>query len=83
MNFEVFLSKRAEKDFLNLDEQTRFHIKEKILSYAFNPFIHARKLSNSNLGTYRFRIGDYRIIADIEENKIIILRIGHRRDIYK
>lgn len=35
------------------------------------------------LGSYRFRIGDYRVIFDIENDKIIILRVGHRAKIYK
>jgi len=35
------------------------------------------------LGTYRFRIGDYRVIFDIEGKDIVALRVGHRRDIYR
>ncbi len=35
------------------------------------------------IGTYRFRIGDYRVIFDIYGEDIVILRIGHRRSIYK
>jgi mRNA interferase RelE/StbE len=35
------------------------------------------------LGEYRFRIGDYRVIFDIEGNEIVVLRVGHRREIYK
>ena len=44
---------------------------------------YAIKLSNKNIGSYRFRIGDYRIIFDIDGNDIVILKIGHRREIYK
>jgi len=35
------------------------------------------------LGTYRFRIGDYRVIFDIEGNEVVVLRVGHRREIYR
>ncbi|WP_456486560.1 type II toxin-antitoxin system RelE family toxin [Candidatus Alkanophaga liquidiphilum] len=35
------------------------------------------------IGTYRFRIGDYRIIFDIDDDNMVILRIGHRKSIYK
>jgi mRNA interferase RelE/StbE len=45
--------------------------------------ISARKLISHRIGAYRFRIGDYRIIFDIDGENIVILRIGHRRDIYK
>jgi mRNA interferase RelE/StbE len=40
-------------------------------------------LISHKIGTYRFRIGDYRAIFDIDGENIVILRIGHRRDIYK
>jgi mRNA interferase RelE/StbE len=35
------------------------------------------------LGAYRFRIGDYRVVFDLEGDEIVILRVGHRRDIYR
>jgi len=44
---------------------------------------YAIRLTESKLGTYRFRIGDYRAIFDLEGNEIVVLRVGHRRDIYK
>jgi mRNA interferase RelE/StbE len=43
----------------------------------------AEKISDPILGEYRFRIGDYRVIFDIEENEIVVLKVGHRREIYK
>ena len=38
-----------------------------------------KKILNNLLGSYRFRIGDYRVIADIEGDEIIILRVGHKK----
>jgi mRNA interferase RelE/StbE len=38
---------------------------------------YAEKLTDPKLGTFRFRIGDYRIIFDIEDNEIVVVRIGH------
>jgi mRNA interferase RelE/StbE len=35
------------------------------------------------LGPYRFRIGDYRVIFDLVDDEIVVLRVGHRREIYK
>ncbi len=54
-----------------------------MLRYAEDPLSYAVKLKDSRLGTYRFRIGDYRVIFDIEDDEIVILRVGHRRDIYR
>ena len=46
-----------------------------------NPLLYSDKLSDPALGTYKFRIGDYRVIFDIEGNDVVILRVGHRREI--
>ncbi|PIU83448.1 MAG: hypothetical protein COS68_03990 [Elusimicrobia bacterium CG06_land_8_20_14_3_00_38_11] len=35
------------------------------------------------MGMYRFRVGDYRVIFDVDKNNIVILRIGHRKKIYR
>ncbi|MBI5222086.1 MAG: type II toxin-antitoxin system RelE/ParE family toxin [Candidatus Magasanikbacteria bacterium] len=43
----------------------------------------AENLTNSELGGYRFRVGDYRIIFDVEGENIVVLAVGHRREIYK
>lgn len=50
-----------------------------------NPLDFSSTLKDSILGSYRFRIGDYRVIFDVdqEEKTIIILILGHRREIYK
>ncbi|MGN0581580.1 MAG: type II toxin-antitoxin system RelE/ParE family toxin, partial [Oscillospiraceae bacterium] len=41
-------------------------------------------LTSNRSGQWRYRIGDYRLIAEIQDSKVIILilEIGHRRDIY-
>jgi mRNA interferase RelE/StbE len=44
---------------------------------------YAEPLKQSDLGSYRFRIGDYRVVFDLDGEKIVVLRVGHRRDIYK
>ncbi|MEK6777642.1 MAG: type II toxin-antitoxin system RelE/ParE family toxin [bacterium] len=44
---------------------------------------YAKRLTDSRLGSYRFRIGDYRVIFDIEGDQIVVLRVGHRSRIYK
>lgn len=48
-----------------------------------NPRELSVKLIDESLGQYRYRIGDYRVIFDIHGNDIVILRVGHRREIYR
>ncbi len=55
----------------------------KLKEFTDEPLKYARKLTNPKIGTYRFRIGEYRVIYDIDDNKIVILRIGHRKSIYR
>ena len=71
------------KDWEDLDKEIRDRIAAKLREYSKNPFKYARKLIHPKIGTYRFRIGDWRVIFDIDGENIVILRVGHRKDIYK
>jgi len=81
--FDIVVTEKAAKDFKKIGSITSLQIARKLKEYSANPFLYARKLSDSKIGSFRFRIGDYRAIVDIEGTKIIVLRIGHRKDIYK
>ena len=81
--FKVLFSDRAKKDLFQLQSDTAKQIKQRLKYFSENPLNYAKKLKETTLGTFRFRVGDYRIIFDLVEDKIIILRIGHRKDIYK
>jgi len=50
-----------------------------------NPRIDGKALTANRNGQWRYRVGDYRIIVDIKDNELIILviAIGHRKEIYK
>lgn len=55
------------------------------ISTQQDPRISGKALQGKSLGTYwRYRVGDYRIICDIQEQKLIVLvlEVGHRKDIY-
>jgi len=80
---EVVFTKRAITDWEKLDERTRARIAKKLKEYSINPFQYARKLSHSKIGTYRFRIGDFRVVFDVEKQSIVVLRIGDRKEIYR
>ena len=83
MRYEFVYTRRAEKDIKRLDSNIRNRIGQTILRYKDNPLNYAESLTDSAIGSYRFRIGDYRVIFDIEGSDIVILRVGHRRGIYK
>ncbi|MFQ6120590.1 MAG: type II toxin-antitoxin system RelE/ParE family toxin [Methanosarcinales archaeon] len=60
-------------------------MRSKLRFYASqpNPLNFAKPIKDSRFGNWRFQIGDYRILFDVENNKIIILKVGHRKDVYK
>ena len=81
--FKVVITDRALKDIDNLTQDVKKRIASKLKEYSNDPLNYSRKLTDPKIGTYRFRIADYRVIFDIEDETIIVLRIGHRKDIYK
>ena len=83
MKYTLFYTQRAERDIARLDSKTKERIGKTLLRYQEEPLQYAEKLSDPILGGYRFRIGDYRVIFDIEGNEIVVLRVGHRREIYR
>ena len=83
MKYRLVYTLRAVKDIQGLEEKIRRRIAKTLLRYSEDPFKYAEKLTDSRLGNYRFRIGDYRIIFDLEESDISVLRVGHRKEIYR
>ena len=88
MKYKLQLTRKAKNDFLELDIKIQKRIAKKFRFYISNnqPLKYAKKLTDARLGTYRFRIGDYRAIFDIDNKGniqiLIILRIKHRKEVY-
>jgi len=83
VNFNLVYTRRALRDVGALESSVRSRIGKTLLRFREDPLKHAEKITDSKLGSYRFRIGDYRVIFDLEGDDVVILRIGHRRDIYR
>ena len=88
MRYTVEYSQRAVKDLKKLDRHTAGLLLgwiEKNLMNCENPRRHGKGLTANRSGQWRYRVGDYRILADIQDKKIVILvlEIGHRREIYE
>ena len=83
MNYKLVYTRRASKDIQKLEKNVKKRIGKALERYSEKPLKYASALSNSELGMYRFRIGDYRVIFDIDKENIVVLRVGHRKDIYR
>mgnify|MGYP001572677205 FL=1 len=80
--FQIELTETA-KDFLKkLQKKDSEIVLNKIYSIRENPYRFLKRLQGEKL--WRLRIGDYRAVVDviISMNKIIVIRIGHRKNVY-
>lgn len=88
MNYSVETTTRFDKEFKKLDSYTKRMIKawiEKNLIGCIDPRQHGKGLTANRSGQWRYRIGDYRLICQIEDDRLVILalNIGHRSEVYK
>ena len=82
----VILSDTAKKQIKKLDKPIRDRIlkyMDKVESLA-NPRSRGRGLTGNLAGTWRYRVGDYRVFCKIMDDKLIIevVKVGHRGDVY-
>ena len=85
--YKVIYTERAIKNLKKLDKNIRNLIYawiDKNLEGCENPRLHGKCLTGDKSGEWRYRIGNYRLICEINDKEIIILvlEIGHRKEIY-
>ena len=88
MKYRVVLTDKAKKQLKKLDKHTAALIVgwlEKNLQGCDNPRVHGKSLVANRSGQWRYRVGDFRLICEIEDDKItiLVLEIGHRKSIYQ
>ena len=84
-SYKVEFTRSAEKDLRRIDKQFVARIFAAIESLECDPRpVGCTKLSGSE-HTYRIRVGSYRVIYDIEDDRLLVLviKVGHRKDVYK
>ena len=82
--YEVLLERRAERDLKKVSQETFYRIIPKIKALSENPKpAGCRKITGSK-NDWRIRIGDYRIIYEIDEKEkaVKVMRVRHRREVY-
>ncbi|WP_050697040.1 type II toxin-antitoxin system RelE family toxin [Anaeromassilibacillus senegalensis] len=88
MTYHVEFTREALKALKKLDPHTALFITawiRKNLEGCADPRLHGKGLTANRSGQWRYRVGDYRLIAEIQDGRVVILilTIGHRRDIYE
>lgn len=87
MQYKVIFTERVKKQLKKLDKHIAALIigwLEKNIQNCENPRLHGKGLVENKSGQWRYRIGDYRVICEIQDKEIIVLvlEVGHRREIY-
>jgi mRNA interferase RelE/StbE len=83
LKYILNIEKTAQKSLAKIPKPFQTNIINKVYELANNPYKNSKKLVGRD--AYRIRVGNYRIIYEICNNKLVILviNIGHRKDIYK
>jgi mRNA interferase RelE/StbE len=83
--YKIEWKRAAIKELQKLPRPMISKIVSAVDNLSSNPYPHGvRKLVNTE-DSYRIRVGDYRVLYNIVETKLIIeiIRVGHRKDIYR
>lgn len=88
MKYTVQFTEEARKALKKLDKHTALLITawiRKNLQGCEDPRAHGKGLTANRSGQWRYRVGDYRLLAEISDKTvtILILTVGHRRDVYQ
>ena len=87
MAWRIEFEQSAKKELTRLDRQAQARIlrflRERIAT-GEDPRRHGRPLRRDLSGLWKYRMGDYRIVADIQDDRVLVLvvRVGHRRRVY-
>lgn len=85
MSYQIEIKKVAQKFLKQIPQKNALKIMDAIDELANDPFPPGYKKLKYTENEYRIRIGDYRVIYSINNNELIIeiIKIGHRKDVYK
>jgi mRNA interferase RelE/StbE len=84
----VEIADTAERQLRKLDPQIRKRILDWLddrIEGCKNPRHFGEALKGGKAGFWRYRIGDYRVICDIQDGRLVVLAlaVGHRREVYR
>ena len=83
MDYVILLTKNAKRDIGRLDRVIQKRIAKKLMYLKSDPINLSKSLIDFEQGQYRFRVGDFRICFDIDDDKIVVNRVRHRKEVYK
>ena len=81
--YDILFTDLSKKQFLKLPKNIQERIKKSLERIRIRPYSFIKKLVGST--DFSLRVGDYRVFLDIDNNRLVILvlELGHRKNIYK
>ena len=88
MIYSASFSETADRQFSKLEKYVQQQIAKYIDKYidgSANPRLRGLALKGSLRGLWRYDVGKYRLICDIQDGvcKVLVIKIGHRREVYR
>jgi mRNA interferase RelE/StbE len=85
MRYSLEFTTSALREYRSLERQMQRRIAEQIAELCIHPLPTSTKKLQAEPNHYRIRVGDYRIIYRLDGTRlvVVIVRIGHRRDVYR
>lgn len=85
MTYAIDVLPAAERSLCKVHPEMRARIRGAVLKLAADPRPPGARAVKDRPGYLRVRVGDYRIIYTIEDDvlKVVVVRVGHRRDVYR
>jgi mRNA interferase RelE/StbE len=85
MPYSILFTPRAERDFSTLERTVQQRLRRHIDRLGENPFPPGTKKLHVEEPYYRIRVGNYRVIYQVQAHElvVIVVKIGHRREVYR
>jgi len=84
--YEIEFTRAADKAFSSLPKKVRDRIDDALDGLEQDPWpVGHKQLKGSKEALFRIRVGDYRLVYQVEEERlrVVLIRIGHRREVYR
>lgn len=81
MRYKVFILPRAEKDLRKLPKVAERRIVARLSALAENLSGDVKRLTNRE-PAFRLRVGDYRVLFDVDGDRVLVQTVKHRKDAY-
>jgi mRNA interferase RelE/StbE len=86
LSYEIVIPRRAQKSLARLRPTDREKVRDAIFALSEDPRPHGVRTLKGKRGDYlRLRVGDYRVIYQVQQEilTVLVIRVGHRREVYR